>query len=229
MTAQMRTFWIFVLIAILAINALPIALASCDDATIIQAIKASNSYSCSEYWLNRYQTLLAGLTAIGGAWMTVAAMNRQTETTRRDAASRRLSEYSAAIFKVMGKFTAVPLREAAGPADPARDQLVRALREATENPTVLEALTDPKLGPDVNMLSLFISATVGAAEYPRAGDIVGRPANLVWPLYMALTNGITERQKMLSSGTTVKSLESISTINHRKFLRAYTHGDPIEP
>lgn len=229
MSMHIRTFWILVVLVILGINAFPAAVASCDAPAILQAIRASHSYSCAEYWLNRYQTLLAGLTAIAGAWMTVTAMNRQSEATRRDAATRRLSEYSAAISMVMRKFQMVPLREAAGPPDEGRERLVRDLHEATINPTIMQGMTDSLLGPDASMLALFINSVIGAAEYPRAGDLAGGPVRLVWPLYMALTNGMTERQKLLSSGKSVADLQSEATINHRKFERAYMRGEPVDP
>jgi hypothetical protein len=61
----------------------------------------------AEFWLNRYQTLIAGLIALAGAWWTVRAMQRQTESVRSDAAERALTRYAVALQTVMQKYQAV--------------------------------------------------------------------------------------------------------------------------
>ena len=85
---------------------------SCQSGSWKQLVGQASSSSCVEFWLNRYQTLLAGLAALLAAWITVNAIRHQTETARVDEAERALNEYAVAILEVMQKYEAVPLPSA---------------------------------------------------------------------------------------------------------------------
>ena len=47
---------------------------SCQSGSWKQLVGQASSSSCVEFWLNRYQTLLAGLAALLAAWITVNAI-----------------------------------------------------------------------------------------------------------------------------------------------------------
>ncbi|OYX01579.1 MAG: hypothetical protein B7Z14_05805, partial [Bosea sp. 32-68-6] len=48
--------------------------AACDVPSRRLVMKQSASVGCFEFWLNRYQTLLAGILAVAGAVATVVAV-----------------------------------------------------------------------------------------------------------------------------------------------------------
>jgi hypothetical protein len=105
----------------------------------------ASSTSCVESWLNRYQTLLAGLAALLAAWITVNAIRHQTETTRVDEAERALNQYAAALLEVMQKYEAVPVALSHETRQDA-ERLFQALNDATDAPTIRTAMIDSVVG-----------------------------------------------------------------------------------
>ena len=83
-------------LVLIAIGALVITVGdalwqSCQSGSWKLLVGQANSSSCVEFWLNRYQALLAGLAALMAAWITVNAIRHQTETTRVEEAERALN------------------------------------------------------------------------------------------------------------------------------------------
>jgi hypothetical protein len=197
---------------------------SCDSPRWESLIR-TNSGSCAEFWFNRYQTLIASIAALLGAFITIRTMQRQTETVRSDAADRRLSQYATAIDELMTKYEAASYYRERPPSEvAARD--MDEFRQAADSPVLREASTDGILGPDTIMVRLFVStagATVGFNPDRREKDDISR---LLFPLSGMLTNGIAERQRMLMVGGKVSDLYSFTNIDHDKFIEAYIHGRP---
>ncbi|WP_457488901.1 hypothetical protein [Tardiphaga sp. P5_C10] len=213
-----------------AIHVLSWLVQSCAQPVVLKAMSDGAAASCGEYWLNRYQSLLAGLVAILSAWLTIGGMRHQTEAARGDTAIKSLSEYAAAIGAIMGRFTAVEPRSNPNVTNERREIATRALRESIDNPIVQRALTDPIIGGDGGALALFMNLAISAALYPQAGDMAERqPWLLVWPLYMDLTNSIAQRQALIMSGKPTAHLYKMSRINQRKYRDAYISGGPVVP
>jgi hypothetical protein len=187
---------------------------------VLNAILSKAADTCGEFWFNRYQSALAGFAALAGAIITVRAMMGQTDMTRADDVERRLARYAGAILNVMQAYAF------ARPLDDEEDLEIGTLQQkrldvATDAPSIREAMIDGALGPDTKMVAQFISA----CRFAAAGKIYDRPdvrhSNLVWPLYVALTNGIIRRQNMLRSGVRVSDLYSFSTIDHAEVDAAF--------
>jgi hypothetical protein len=82
---------------------------SCQTGSWKLLVEQRPSRSCIEFWLNRYQALLTGLAALLAAWITVRALQKQTEIARVDEAERALNQYAVALLEVMQKYEAVPV------------------------------------------------------------------------------------------------------------------------
>src|SRR3974390_312844 len=108
MAAVLRAL-VFIATGVLVITAGDALWQSCQTGSWKQLVGQGSSSSCIEFWLNRYQTLLAGLVALFAAWITVNAIRMQTETARVDEAERALNQYAIAILEVMQKYEAVPV------------------------------------------------------------------------------------------------------------------------
>jgi hypothetical protein len=198
---------------------------SCDAPLWLKLIEAGGG-SCAEFWLNRYQTLIGGGAALAGAWITIRAMYRQSETLRSDEADRRLSRYAAALLSVMEKHeNAKPIPDGEPTAE--GEAYLRDLNATTDG-DARQAMTDGIMGPDKSMVALFINS----CRFSAIAKVFGRPdnrhTNMTWPLYMALTNGITVRQAMLLKGAKISDLYDLSTIDHKEVQRAFVANEMPE-
>jgi hypothetical protein len=185
-------FWTTAGIAVI-FNLLAAMALSCSGPMVAGAIANASAGGCMEFWLSRYQTLLAGTVALIGALITVRAMKRQTEA----APTESLEEDAAFIKNV---------------------------NVASEDTAIREAMIDGAMGEDSKMLAFFVNACRMSAlakvyEHPDP-----RHENMVWPIYMALTNGIIKRQSILRSGRKVFDLHSLSTINQAEVQAAFLEG-----
>jgi hypothetical protein len=192
----------------------------CNAPLILNAINSGSAANCAEFWLYRYQTLIAGTAALLGAFITVRAMMRQTEMVRADDADRRLTRYANALINLMQRET-----EAVSTDKIHEDEaFINNVQLASDNPAIREAMTDGVMGDDTKMVAFFVdtcrrSALAKVCEHPDP-----QHQNMVWPLYMALTNGINKRQAMLRSGRRVSELHSLSTINQKEVAAAFLEG-----
>jgi hypothetical protein len=175
-----------------------------------------------DYWLNRYQTLITGAAALVAAWVTVRAMRQQIESTRVDAADRALTSYAIALFDVMEKY------HAATPPDDKEtldDALKRfsTLRDATDEPMMKAAMMDGILGEDQPAVPQFVSCCrFSAVNRIYSKDDQPRHTNMVWPLYIALSNGILRRKAMLREAARVSDLYTLSRIDHAELATAFS-------
>jgi hypothetical protein len=183
-------------------------------------LSQASSTSCLEFWLNRYQTLLAGLAALLAAWITVNAIRDQTKTARVDEAERALNQYAAALLEVMQKYEAVPVALSHETRQDA-ERRFQALNDATDAPTIRTALIDSVIGGDQPMIAQFLNCCRFAAASRVNARVERRYSNLVWPLYAALCEGINRRKALLHKGTGVTDLYGLSTINPKEVQRAF--------
>jgi hypothetical protein len=166
--------------------------------------------------------LIGGMAALGGAWITIKALHRQSETLRSDEAERRLSRYAAALLTVMQKHENAKAIRGGDPLAEGEAYL-RDLDAATDGDP-RQAMMDGIMGLDKAMVALFVSC----CRFSTNAKVFGRPdpqhSNMVWPLYAALADGITQRQAMLLKGAKVSDLYSFSTINHQEMQRLFVEG-----
>jgi hypothetical protein len=193
---------------------------TCTGNMVSAAINAGSAANCAEFWINRYQTLVAGTAALLGALITVRAMMRQTEMGRSDDADRRLARYAGAILNLMQRQT-----EAVSTDDLEHDAaLFKSVDVASDDTSIREAMIDGAMGEDSKMLAFFVNA----CRHSALAKIYEHPdppyENVVLPLYMALTNGIVKRQSMLRSGHKVSDLHSLSTIDQGEVQAAFLEG-----
>ena len=175
---------------------------------------------CLEYWLNRYQTLLAGLTAIAAAFITIRAAQHHLETVRADAADQRLASYAVALGDVLQKHEQVR-RPGQDETMQQAEERLQALKNVTESPTIRAAMIDNLLGRDQGMMALFVNCCRQSAE-THLYNIPDRPCRLmVWPLYLKLSESINERRARLRNGVPVSSLYTLSMVDHAEFQRAF--------
>jgi len=193
---------------------------SCQSGSWKQLVGQASSSSCVEFWLNRYQTLLAGLAALLAAWITVNAIRNQTETARVDEAERALNEYAVAILEVMRKYEAVPVALSHETRQDA-ERRFQALNEATDTPTIRTAMIDSVIGGDQPMIAQFLNCCRFAAASRVNARVERRYSNLAWPLYAALCDGINRRKALLRNGAGATALYVLSTINPKEVQRAF--------
>jgi hypothetical protein len=219
MTQAGKNFMIGAIIVALAINVGFPLIWSCASPSWSKLIDAGGG-SCVEFWLNRYQTLIAGLAALGGAWITIRTMQRQTETLRSDEADRRLSSYASALLSIMEQHENAKA-PAEGESMAEAEANLRRLNDTTDG-IGRQAMLDSIMGPDKAMVAMFINA----CRFSALGRVYGNSetlqyTKLTWPLYTALTNGIMKRRSMLSEGAKVSDLYTLSTIDHKEVGRAF--------
>jgi hypothetical protein len=149
-------------------------------------------------------------------------MQRHTETLRSDEAERRLSLYASALLSIMEKHeNAKPPPSGASMAE--AEAALRDLQTTTDG-DARQAMMDGIMGLDQSMVARFIQT----CRFSAVGKVYDRPdtrhTNMVWPLYLALTNGITRRKAMLLDGAKVSDLYLLSTIDHDEFARAFAEN-----
>jgi hypothetical protein len=193
---------------------------SCQSGSWKLVVGQATSSSCVEFWLNRYQTLLAGLAALLAAWVTVTAIRHQSQTARVDEAERALNEYAVAILEVMQKYEAVPVALSHETRQDA-ERRFQALNDATDAPTIRTAMIDSVIGGDQPMIAQFLNCCRFAAASRVNARVERRYSNLVWPLYAALCDAINRRKALLRNGAGVTALYGLSTINPKEVQRAF--------
>ena len=219
MAAVLRAL-VFIATGVLVITAGDALWQSCQTGSWKQLVGQGSSSSCIEFWLNRYQTLLAGLAALFAAWITVNAIRMQTQTARVDEAERALNQYAIAILEVMQKYEAVPVALTHETRQDA-EKLFQALNDATDAPTMRTAMIDSIIGGDQPMIAQFLNCCRFAAAGRVNAKVERRYSNMVWPLYAALCDGINRRKALLRNGTEVSALYTLSTINPKEVERAF--------
>jgi hypothetical protein len=212
MTSAGKSFLIGGIGFAIAVNVCSWLMLTCDHEPWAGLI---NGGSCAEFWLNRYQAFIAGMAALGGAWITIATMRRQSERARSDEAERRLALYAVGLLDLMKNYGwctefGIGQTEAL--------KRIEDLKVASNSPVLRGALMDGILGPEINMLSLFLNLIVVAAAAHVNGN--HHYDDMIWPLYMSLTEDINTRQSMLMAGAKVSELYPFGTINHEKYHRA---------
>jgi hypothetical protein len=188
--------------------------------------ETTGAVSWLDYWLNRYQTLLTGLAAIATAWVTFRVMRYQIDATRADEADRALASYAVALTDVMDKYLA-----AVGEHENRKgaEEALRALKNATDDPTIRTALIDPAFGKDQGIISMFLHACkmYAAAQHQSFVDLPNR--NAIWPLYDALRSSITRRRALLRKVGKASSLYGLATIDRVKLQEALAKGEaPVD-
>lgn len=212
-------------LALLAIGALIIVVGnalweSCQSGSWKQLVGLPPSSSCIEFWLNRYQTLLAGLAALAAARITVNALRNHMQIARAEEAERALNLYAVALLEVMQKYEAVPIALSQDVRQEA-ERRYGALEDATDAPTIRTALIDSVIGGDQPMLAQFLNCCRFAAAGRVNARVERRYTNLVWPLYAALCDGFNRRKAMLRNGVEVTALYGLTTINPTEVHRAF--------
>jgi hypothetical protein len=219
MAAVLRAL-VFIAIGALLITVGDALWQSCQSGSWKLLVGQASSSSCLEFWLNRYQALLTGLAALLAAWITVNAIRHQTETTRVEEAERALNQYAVALLEVMQKYEAVPVALSHETRQDA-ERRFQALNDATDAPTIRTAMIDSVIGGDQPMIAQFLNCCRFAAASRVNARVERRYANLVWPLYAALCDGINRRKALLRNGTGVTALYGLSTINPKEVQRAF--------
>lgn len=73
-----------------------IAPEGCETNIVVSAISHDTASTCTEFWLNRYQSILAGALALAGAGGTVWAILRQIRASEELQLDKRKREHLAA-------------------------------------------------------------------------------------------------------------------------------------
>lgn len=183
-----------------------------------------------EFLLNRYQTLIAGIFAIIAARMTVATIReqikvqrQQIETQQRDAADQRLTQYAVILRQFYDAWQAV--RSAHSEY---RDRARETLTGFRARELLFAAMVDPLMGRDKNLVALLLHRIeMDALKAGDSGD--GRPDQMIWVLFIELTNGIETRRTLLQEGADVSSLHSIALVDEKKYLDAMETGRSVRP
>lgn len=175
-------------------------------------------------WIYHYQTLIAGVTALAAALITVRVMRQQIDIGRADEADRALTHYASAIMDVMQKHEAATPPDQNETIDDAKLRL-EDLRAATDDPTMRTAMMDNLFGLDQPMVASFVNS----CRFSAVGRVYGRDdyvchTNMIWPLYFALSNGINHRRALLRAGAGVSTLYTLSTINHAECRSAFVEN-----
>jgi hypothetical protein len=193
-------------------------LATCSSPDWTKLIEGSGG-SCVEFWFNRYQSLIAGLLALGGAWITVQTMKNQSERSRADEAERRLAQYAAAIRTVEMEYRKATADDA-GQTEALKR--IEDLRVAANAPILVAALMDSILGPETEMLSRYLYFVVADASAKAHGSRMRY--DFVWGLFMDITGDIIRRQEILASGGRISELYNYGTIDHTKYDEAFSRS-----
>ena len=215
----------------------PLVLGLCIGATLVLVIlfigvlrdatpplESARAASWPDYWLNRYQTLIAGIAALVAALIAVQLAWRQGGRARADQAEQALTRYATAILAVMRTHEAATPPSGDETMEDAQKRL-DALRDATDHPIMIAAMMDSVLGEDAPMIAMFNNS----CRFSAVGHVYGKGdqthhRNLIWPLYTALSNGISRRKALLREGARVSDLYTLSTIDQHECGRAFIEG-----
>ena len=195
---------------------------TCTQPLVLTAVEGRAAAGCAEFWLNRYQTLIAAILAIAGAWLTIQAMRRQTDAQRGDAADQRLSRYATTFNKMM---IALDQVEEANMHKSASEML-RPFDEASDHPILSEALTDGIFGTDTEMIGWFLNNASTFAYSTAHGTNDDGAAHVVFPLFIAISESITMRQELLRRGRSVEDLYVLGLIDTKEVYAAYEERRP---
>ena len=129
-----------------------------------------------EFWLNRYQTLIAACIALFAAWITVTETRRHAEQSRRDNAERALTRYSMLILDVMDRYGQVFV-----PQDEAEALTrLKAFQDATDDVGIRSAMADSLFGRDQPMVAFFLNSARFAALAHAYGRDDDQKASKTW-------------------------------------------------
>jgi hypothetical protein len=174
---------------------------------------------CAEYWLHRYQTLVAGLLALFAALLVVREARRHLEVSRADQAERMLTALADAIVDIMQKHQAVWAIE---PSQFDAHELLQRLEAATNRAEVKSGLVESLMGGDAAMLALYINhCRFSATRRTLRRDDQVVDSKSLWPLYVELTDSINQRKAALRNGANVSMLFEMSFIDRAKMTNQF--------
>jgi hypothetical protein len=209
-----------------AIHVLAWLVDSCSRTIITKALIDGTAASCGEFWLNRYQSMIAGLVALLGAWLTIRTMRHQTAVSRADDADRRLSRYVAAVKNMMSALQDVDQPHPDNSDFDRCFKTLEAYEKVADDASISEAMADGILGEDARMLA-FLKNT---ADKRASGLVFGRDttseAMVLDPLCFALLESFNRRQDRLRRGATVEELRAIVLIDRGEVYRSIQEKRP---
>lgn len=184
------------------------------------AVAKGDALNVFEFWFNRYQTFIGGALALLAAFLTVRAMGRQTEVGRCDDAARTLTRYGIALLETMQKY-----EEARPPTEheamAVAEQRLRDFQRVAEDATLRSAMADSLMGKDQPMIAFFINSARFAANGKVYGHREQQHENMVWPLYVALTDSIRQRKTKLLNDGRISGLYNMGTVDQIEVGRAF--------
>jgi hypothetical protein len=173
-----------------------------------------------------WQTLVGVLVAIGVAWLTISAGRNATEQARRDQADARLNQYAILVRRTMEAYERAMSRLMNAEPD-SRDSEVSTQRRANEaialarSADASAALVDGILGGDQQFFAGFFDSVVIAASRRALGESDDWRSEIVFPLFMAITNSIVRRKAMLHDGAHIAELYVLTTVDADEWQAAF--------
>ena len=170
--------------------------------------------ACLDFWLNRYQTLIAGLLAVLATLAAGAiawrAAQRQINSARAEAAAQRLATYADLLEQIEGAW----LEAGAPGADDSKRERFRKLRYGA--PT-LAFTYEPTLGPDCAHLLRMLMLMTHDIQDAEAGKPPRPEMVKLFSIAAALRTTVAERCQWLKSGGAVEALFNRADIDTREF------------
>lgn len=167
---DVSTFF-FITISAASIIALAIFFSAVDDGycstTAAVAVGKDEAYSCIEYWLNRYQSLIGGFLALAGAYLAlwgVRSQIRQTENYNLDREERE-SDASRAILQLS-------LREITKYAESCIDFITALPGENEESEYDINAVTVPRFPEQCISILQDVVRHCNRKEADEIGDLI---------------------------------------------------------
>jgi hypothetical protein len=186
----------------------------CDIAAIAREAHAG----CTEYWFNRYQTLMAAIAALSAAGIAVAWDRRRLDRERADAADRQLGKYASKLIDVAFLHANITLMETAEQKQAAWGQLA----ETIDSEQFRQALIDPLMGEDTHALGgLQLCAKFGGLATAHGQNEFVFAKQAVQPLYLALQTSIRQRRAALQKGRRIEELYDLRLIDLTPFVPAF--------
>ncbi|HZR75669.1 hypothetical protein [Bradyrhizobium sp.] len=193
----------------ISINVTLFVVETCSAASYAKLISDAGG-SCTEYWLNRYQTFIAAIIAFTGAALTILMMRRQTERTSADAAVNSLNRYAAILRTTVSYYEECYNQE-----------MFQKLLAAANGTEARLISADNLLGPDQEAVSAFLDRSITAANAKRRGEVGGRAQKHVGPIYTACIESIWYRKHHLEHGGKVADLYRLGFIDIDELVKAW--------
>jgi hypothetical protein len=181
------------------------------------AYAAAGGWQCLEFWVNRYQTLLASLIALAAAALAYFSAISTAEQARSDVAADQMRTYSVGIRKVFQAYSDATRFNIDAPS---RELAVKTCASVAKSEEMLAALVDPNFGPDVEVLSLFLN---------RAASALPEHATTLWTAYLDVTAALERKQAFLRQGGRVDELPEMAVIDVGRYREAILAGRPVYP